>query len=113
MVGKGEKRLSFTGINSANQQPDYIIRNGDIMPMETLVCKYCHSEFKTTESQVRRGRGFCRRQCYSNYLSSFVDAEFFSEPNSDMAYVLGLIVSDGCIFRKNIWECICLDQVNR
>lgn len=68
------------------------------VPRIQVVCRNCGTVKWLREKEVEQGRGkFCNPQCFHEHQSSFVDERFFSDPNPQMAYVLGLIVSDGCI----------------
>lgn len=66
------------------------------------VCENCGKEYSITEwENRRRDRKFCGLDCFYEHESSFVDENFFAEPNSQMAYVLGLIITDGCLYENH------------
>jgi hypothetical protein len=70
-----------------------------VMIMKSRVefqCQYCGEKKLLTERRAA-GRKFCDRQCYGDHLASRINSNFFSQFNPEMAYVLGLIVSDGCL----------------
>ena len=63
-----------------------------------VTCLNCGYVWSVRVRELEWGRGkFCSKGCSVEYRSSLVDRQFFSEPNADMAYVLGLVISDGCI----------------
>lgn len=62
------------------------------------VCQFCGCDFDIPEYEhKRRDRKYCGLECYYAEQRSHVNEKFFAEPNSIMAYVLGLFFTDGCI----------------
>jgi hypothetical protein len=78
-------------------------------------CEHCGDKFNVTEWEARRrDRKFCGLGCYYDHQTSLVDEAFFDEPNQQMAYVLGLIVTDGCIIkRKSGREFVSIKSIDR
>ena len=61
------------------------------------LCETCGNEFLITPSDAKRGRGkFCSLAC-SRPGASKCNHTFFREPSPAMAWVLGLVFSDGCL----------------
>lgn len=76
--------------------------------MVNIVCKNCNKEFTVRESYVKRGNGkFCSISCSNSYRSykKNKDKIKYAKENPlkwsyDIAYLTGLIVSDGCLQKK-------------
>ena len=79
------------------------------------VCENCKTEFPVKEWEARRrDRKYCSPHCRAEHLTTFVDEKFFDEPNTQMAYILGLIVTDGCIVkRKSSREFVSIKSIDR
>lgn len=64
-------------------------------------CRNCGLEFTVPEWELRRReRKYCSNQCRADYQTRLVDEGFFAIPSSNMAYVLGLAMADGCILKR-------------
>lgn len=67
----------------------------------TKSCLICGKCFVRTEEQERKSIGkYCSAICHFNSQKLFVDETFFSKPSHEMAYVLGLAITDGCIVER-------------
>jgi hypothetical protein len=78
-------------------------------------CEHCKKVFaiKAWEAK-RRDRKYCGTKCRGDRMASFVDEAFFDTPNPQMAYVLGLIITDGCIIkRKSGREFVSVKSIDR
>lgn len=69
----------------------------------TRICEKCQQEFLIPQWRLnqnpKRGR-FCSRVCQGNGFCE-VNENFFSKQNPQMAYVLGLLVTDGYLMYKS------------
>jgi excisionase family DNA binding protein len=79
-------------------------------------CDGCGQEFVIPQWRLnqspKRGK-FCSRKCQGNDYC-VVNENFFSSQNSQMAYVLGLLVTDGYLTRKSDGrEILCLKLIDR
>jgi len=82
----------------------------------TRICEKCQQEFLIPQWRLnespKRGK-FCSRKCQGNGYCE-VNENFFSEQNSQMAYVLGLLVTDGYLTHKSDRrEILCLKLIDR
>jgi len=67
-------------------------------------CGVCGAKYAVTEATERRGRGkFCSKPCRYQGQILRVNEDFFATPTADMAYVLGLAITDGCIIERGHW----------
>lgn len=61
------------------------------------ICETCGSSFFITPSDDKRGRGkFCSQLCHRPHATE-CNERFFDEPSPEMAWVLGLVFTDGCL----------------
>lgn len=68
----------------------------------TKTCQRCGKAFVVPEWEARRReRKFCGIGCHHEALSGNVNESFFDVPSPEMAWVLGLVVTDGCLGRKS------------
>jgi len=72
------------------------------------ICKFCNKEFDARFHNIKNGNGnFCSKSCKTKYFnkkrSEERKKEAFKNPlqwNKDLAYLVGLIVSDGCLIKN-------------
>lgn len=60
-------------------------------------CETCGSVFFITPSDNKRGRGkFCSQLCHRPHATKCNEG-FFGKPSPEMAWVLGVVFTDGCL----------------
>jgi hypothetical protein len=73
-------------------------------------CLNCGEKFVVKLSNHKNGGGkYCSTDCYKTAQRSKVNSEFFATPSTEMAYILGLFMSDGYLSKKqsgNLFLCI-------
>jgi len=65
------------------------------------ICQNCGGSFYIDHWRLKdmnRGK-FCSRECSGRSLKE-VNKDFFKEPSANMAWVMGLMFSDGCYYRN-------------
>lgn len=70
------------------------------VPPITRICQNCGKSFQIERWRLKepnRGK-FCSRECAGCPMGT-VNSDFFTEPSPEMAWVLGLLYSDGCFYR--------------
>lgn len=77
-------------------------------------CLTCGKEFEIQLSKHKKGGGkYCTIKCFKESQRSKVNSDFFANPTSDMAYVLGVFMSDGYLTKKtsgNLFLCLKLND---
>ena len=64
-------------------------------------CQTCGREFITRLTYFKNGGGkYCSTDCYKESQRSSINSNFFSTSNAEMAYVLGIFMSDGYLTKR-------------
>lgn len=77
-------------------------------------CLTCGEKFTVRLSEYKNGGGkYCSTNCFKESQRSKINSEFFANPTPEMAYVLGVFMSDGYLTKKtsgNLFLCLKLND---
>lgn len=77
-------------------------------------CLTCCEKFTVRLSEYKNGGGkYCSTDCFKESQRSKINSDFFTNPTPEMAYVLGVFMSDGYLTKKtsgNLFLCLKLND---
>lgn len=77
-------------------------------------CLTCGEKFTVRLSEYKNGGGkYCSTDCFKESQRSKINSDFFTKPAPEMAYVLGVFMSDGYLTKKtsgNLFLCLKLND---
>lgn len=77
-------------------------------------CLTCGEKFTVRLSEYKSGGGkYCSTDCFKESQRSKINSDFFANPTPEMAYVLGVFMSDGYLTKKtsgNLFLCLKLND---
>jgi len=77
-------------------------------------CLTCGEKFTVRLSEYKNGGGkYCSTNCFKESQRSKINSDFFANPTPEMAYVLGVFMSDGYLTKKtsgNLFLCLKLND---